>query len=241
MGLGIGIPSPGGGPPAWTPKSLGSTLKLWLRGDLGVTLNGSNVSAWADQSGNGNHVTQATGAKQPTFVASGINNKPTLTFDGGDVLDGSVALTGAANWSLFVVLNFTSTGSARQAVNIGNATTGYGASVDVNADFKRELLLNGVAAETDGVASATVNEAWLQTNSGTNGPQAFYLNGSPAPAFAGSGTTVAPAAEFHIGGRTNVPALPMLGKLAEVVVCDTPLGATDRAKLFAYSLARYGL
>lgn len=55
-------------------------LALWVRGDMGITI-GTGVSAWADQSGNGNHLTQATGAKQPLFVASAANGRPGVRFD----------------------------------------------------------------------------------------------------------------------------------------------------------------
>lgn len=57
---------------------------LWLRSDLGITLatGTSNVSAWADQSGNGNHAAQATGARQPAWTPGSINGIPTLNFDG---------------------------------------------------------------------------------------------------------------------------------------------------------------
>lgn len=62
-------------------------LLAWYRADLGVTLNGSTVSAWADQSGTGDankDATQATPANQPTFVAShaNFNSRAVLSFDG---------------------------------------------------------------------------------------------------------------------------------------------------------------
>jgi hypothetical protein len=45
----------------FSPSDLDS-LVLWLKADAGVTKDGSNyVSSWADQSGNGNNATQATG------------------------------------------------------------------------------------------------------------------------------------------------------------------------------------
>lgn len=57
---------PGGRP--FTPAMLGG-LVLWLDNTL-VTLNGSDVSAWPDQSGAGNHFTQGTPSLQPAYVAS---------------------------------------------------------------------------------------------------------------------------------------------------------------------------
>lgn len=68
----------------WTPKSLGSALLCWWRADAGVTLNGSTVSSWADQSGNGKTLSQATAARQPTYDATGLNGFPCITFDGVD-------------------------------------------------------------------------------------------------------------------------------------------------------------
>ncbi|HTB81291.1 MAG TPA: choice-of-anchor tandem repeat GloVer-containing protein [Opitutaceae bacterium] len=45
-------------------------MRVWLRADTGVTANGGFISAWTDQSGNGNNATQATGANQPILVTS---------------------------------------------------------------------------------------------------------------------------------------------------------------------------
>lgn len=72
---------------AITPLSiLGSAVVAWWRADLGITLNGSTVSAWADQSGNGFHLLQGTSGAQPTYSAASAtyNNRPSLTFDGVD-------------------------------------------------------------------------------------------------------------------------------------------------------------
>jgi hypothetical protein len=60
----------GGGAAAavWTPAEI-TGLDLMLEADAGITLNGSNVSAWADQSGAGNHFAEA--ALQPAYQAAG--------------------------------------------------------------------------------------------------------------------------------------------------------------------------
>lgn len=63
-------------------------LVLWLRSDLGITLNGSDVSAWADQSEADRDVTQGTTNQQPTYSAAdgNWNGKPSLDFDDVDDL-----------------------------------------------------------------------------------------------------------------------------------------------------------
>lgn len=59
---------PSGGAPLWTPAQLAPYA--WYRGDLGITLVGGKVSAWADQSGNGAHLTQSSDPLRPTYTAS---------------------------------------------------------------------------------------------------------------------------------------------------------------------------
>lgn len=58
---------------------------FYLNADLGVTI-GTGVSAWADQSGNGNNFTQATGGKQPAYNATDSNfgSRGSVTGDGSD-------------------------------------------------------------------------------------------------------------------------------------------------------------
>jgi hypothetical protein len=58
----------------------------------------ATVSAWADQSGNGNHATQATAAQQPVFSLAGYGGHPGLHYGGGlakGLATGAIALNGA--------------------------------------------------------------------------------------------------------------------------------------------------
>ena len=82
-------------------------LQLWLKADAGVTLKGSTVSKWADQSGNGNDAIQLDSARQPLFVKDGLSGKPTIRFDSLSRL----GLTGSkrmAQISLFMVFKMDS-------------------------------------------------------------------------------------------------------------------------------------
>ncbi|MHB9024121.1 MAG: fibronectin type III domain-containing protein [Armatimonadota bacterium] len=58
-------------------------LKLWLKADAGVTKDGSNyVTAWADQSGQGNDATNGGSTERPLYVGSALNGYPVIRFDG---------------------------------------------------------------------------------------------------------------------------------------------------------------
>jgi hypothetical protein len=65
------------------------TCKALYLAHAGITLNGADVSAWADQSGNALHGSQGTAARQPLFVASSVNvnNRDAIYFAGGDGAD----------------------------------------------------------------------------------------------------------------------------------------------------------
>jgi len=78
-------------------------LQLWLRSDAGVVLNGPTVSAWEDQSGNGNDVIQTNANRQPVLVENELNGKPVLRFDGEDDRLGFTGSKSMTRISVFTV------------------------------------------------------------------------------------------------------------------------------------------
>lgn len=77
IALSLGHATGGASPPSTPLTILGAAVLQWSRGDVGTN------SSWTDQSGNGRHYTQAVGAAQPTFDATGgPNSTPIFTFDG---------------------------------------------------------------------------------------------------------------------------------------------------------------
>jgi len=83
-------------------------IRLWLDAALGVTLNGSNVSSWADQSGYGYDASQGTADNQPLYVASGVNGLPSIRFDGSnDYLGGSYPFSDGVHTILMVAKTLT--------------------------------------------------------------------------------------------------------------------------------------
>jgi len=75
---------------AWSPADE-TSLEGWYQKAVGITLNGSDVSQWADSSTNGVDMVQATASKQPAYSAG------VLTFDGADdclISSGQISLSG---------------------------------------------------------------------------------------------------------------------------------------------------
>ncbi len=100
-------------------------LSLWLKADVGVTLSGSNVTSWADQSTNGNNFTPASG----TVVKSNniIGSNPAILFDGGS-LSGNDIVTAKTIYAVIKTLE----AEAEQYAAIFEATGGglYSAIAD---------------------------------------------------------------------------------------------------------------
>jgi hypothetical protein len=76
----------GSGSSSFTPASLGASLLAWYKADAGTssTVDGTALSAWNDQSGNGKNFAQATGANQPLYKAAIQNGLPVVRFDGSN-------------------------------------------------------------------------------------------------------------------------------------------------------------
>ena len=85
-----------------------NALQLWLRADTGVSLDASSlVTSWADQSGNGHDVVQASTGNRPTLLTSAYNGNPAVQFNGSSAYLQSAAafdlLQGSSDCSIFVV------------------------------------------------------------------------------------------------------------------------------------------
>src|SRR5215831_8793174 len=67
----------------FSPASV-TGLKLWVRAESLVSLaNNTAVATWKDESGKGNDLVQATGAKRPVYLAN-VEGLPGVSFDGID-------------------------------------------------------------------------------------------------------------------------------------------------------------
>lgn len=207
MGMGMGVWVDDGAQP--TPKTiLGSGLFAWWRGDLGITLNGSNVSAAADQSGNGKHVTQATAANQPPFSAALINGKDAV--GPYDNTNDQLQAASAADWKF---------------LHDGTGCTGW-------IVLRRDRLETDIMLATGNTGAVVGASLWYTTTGQVN----YQIgNGTASIAQAAGGTSTQNAA--HIYGfsysESDSPKVRVRIDRAEVGTANTsaapgagnPLGA----------------
>jgi len=106
------VSTKGAGGAAWTPTDE-STLEAWYQFNVGITLNGLNVSEWADQSTNSRDMVQADTAEQPVY------NGGSITFDASNDtnLQTTSQMSFGDDFTLGIKMNPTSTNGTFVADN----------------------------------------------------------------------------------------------------------------------------
>jgi hypothetical protein len=66
-----------------TPNDIDG-LQLWLHPDGDTEQGAGGISAWRDDSGNGNDLTQSTQSRQPAVLEDAVGGKRAVQFDGED-------------------------------------------------------------------------------------------------------------------------------------------------------------
>ncbi len=223
--------------PVFDPGTIAS-LRLWLRGDDIGASEGSPVSAWADASGFGNNVEQATGMKMPTFQSAQLNGHSYLYFDGVDDTLFKTSPTGfdcITGHTVIAVLNSMVAQSFGMAVVTNyqfnemrqNGTGGY-------AEW---MIPSGLAQVDSGADLSGLWKVWSGTyDVGTETLQLF-INGANQ----GTASDAWPLAvgDIYLGSRTDT--YNWLGGMVEVLVFDDVLNATDRSNVEGYLIAKYAL
>lgn len=227
-----------GGGGQWTPLAL-SNLAAWYRADRGITLNGSTVSAWADQSGNGRHLSQGTAANQPTFTASGIGGQPSLTFDGTNdhvacvpASWGSALVQPVTTYSVAIETSQTATARVIMSLALGGASRCQHGQLDATNVY----LYSGTAIQ--GAASTTTARVWCGVHNGAS--SALYLDNSSSAVASGDAGTQGMDC-LQISGVNGTAGALWFGSIAEGIVYAGLHDAATRARVFRYLGARYGI
>lgn len=199
---------------------------------LGITKDGSDlVATWADQSGNGRDLTQATGASKPLWVASQFNGQPILRFDGSDDYMQSTSFSATQPVHAFFVFKTTMTTGGRYMYS--GSTVANHAVVTTGTATQVQLLATGVCLITPTSGAVGVLEAfWSGASSYTK-----YNAGS---AVTGNAGTTGVSGGFLLGAAWDASSKYAMD-IAELVICSAEITSTDYTALKAYFNATYGL
>lgn len=220
----------------WSPFSLGSTLKAWYDANYpeSISITSGQVSQWADRSGNGLHLTQATASPRPGFVENGINGLSAVAFGG---VDDYMEKTGISivPRTIYAVAKWSggSTTTFARVVHMGNPSNNvaYLGKADGSNDyatfFGNGSSWNDTAANTPSKSVAN-NAIMGVVNSGASAIP--YFDGTAQNSKVGTSTD----AVLLIIGARDATAQFWNGNIGEVIICDTALSTTNRQKLEGY-------
>nr|MCU0324130.1 VCBS repeat-containing protein [Spirosomataceae bacterium] len=210
-----------------------------------VLADGTNITSWADQSGNGKMHTQSNTSFQPKYKASsGFNFQPSITFDGLDVLTTDAFATGNEAIHVFAMAKVGDNGwrsiygFGRDRTHVQWLSTKPSVWVDGNQTPSTALGIDyGVSSflmPKDGT-QRTIN--WNGTVGNITGTNNYVYNSNKM----GVGSDVDNAGT---GLSEN-----FLGDIAEVIIYKTgtpttlggTMGNTDIQKIESYLALRYGM
>ena len=210
----------------WLPSDEGS-LEAWYRFNTGITLNGSNVSAWADSSSNSFNMVQADTGEQPAFSAG------VLTFDpSSDTqnLQSSSSITLDGEF----VLGFKINPAASNVVVIGsNSTSSEMFKIFESADRLR--VKNDSATKDFTLSSGSVldDAYWVVSRDGSDDVTVFKDGSAVAAAQSVPGTF-----DINALGVRQTDTNPFSGTMKEVVIFK---GTTSTALINNLSTRLSGL
>jgi hypothetical protein len=232
----------------WTPRKV-SGLTLWLKADAGITLSGTDVTAWDDQSGLGNGAA-ATGG--PQFVASAINGLPGVDFGvaGCNVHQSAtqrlVGLDAARH--VFVVAKARAGGSYEYGGNLF-AVPGPGAGdrwvlrlLDLPAGthhaWANEISINSTRDGISGLDTPLIQELAHAGGTGS-GKISCSINGTAATLSSTTKTEETDGYGYSVGNTTA--DIPFYGSICEVLFYAATLAAGDITRIRAYLSTRYAI
>ena len=117
---------------AWTDMTQLTNCYAWFKPESLASsyANGDPISSWADSSGNGRDVSQATSANQPLAFANAINGYMAADFDGINDFLSSASYTQSGDVAVTAVLNIDSFPSNATSVVVQSSATPAGATSD---------------------------------------------------------------------------------------------------------------
>lgn len=200
-----------------------------------VTVTQRNVSAWADQSGSGNHATQGTASRQPLYVESAVNGHPALYFSGNAPADAltTEAFTRNQPHTALVCGFWTANPGANEYF-----IDGLSQNTAVLRKEPGANLFGGYAGTVLNGDATTINVPFVGAGVFNGASSLVALNGTETAGALGvrnaSGVTIGAD-----GGGTY--AAPLYGYIAEVILYNRALAQAERRQVERYLGARYGI
>ena len=193
---------------SWQPSDEAG-LEAWYKFNTGITLNGSDVSAWADSSTNSFNMVQATASEQPAYNSGAIEFIAADTHNLGSASDVVLSSAFTIGIRLFPDLN--------NVVVVGDNSAGQNEFLKITNGTTLRLKIDG------GVADITVNDGDLRADNylvvtrNSSDLISLYVNGTLQT----DTETLAGTANMDAIGVKATDANAYDGTISEIQIFDT--------------------
>ena len=195
----------------WQPSDE-TGLEAWYKYQSGITLNGSDVSAWADSSSNSFDMVQATETEQPAYNSGAIEFTPADTHNLQSASD--ITLSGAFTIGI------------KLEADASNVTV-LGSNTTVNEFFKiststvLRFKTDGSQIEITLDSGSFVADLYLVVTRNASNLITLYKNGVAQA----DTETLAGTADINAIGVRRVDLNPYDGTISEIQIYDTESSA----------------
>lgn len=225
----------GGG---FTPAAI-SGLRAWYKADSLVLADGAAVAQWDDSSGNGYHLTQATGTKQPAYRSSDV----AVDFDGGDSLDRTGISAFAVARSLIAIVAKPDLNTSERFWFLAREAVGFTTMMRYRSSTPtgHGININALTANINSGLSTAAWQLWVGYADAGN----VYLRRNGVQVATASGTpTTRNVVQMHVGSEASAGNY-FDGRMKELVYVTRPTASEfslgDITALESYLIARHNI
>ena len=230
-----------------------SGLSLWLRADLGITLAGTDVASWSDQSSSGYDVGQGNVSQRPGYMATNgtFNGMPTVEITvSSQNLTGSVigagSPIGAPDMTIIAMGDIRGPWATYATLLSLTLSTGWNDGWAIgsrdsqgNLDFWFNGWNNRVYKNVIGPFGAEKVLAVGRATASTN-ELLYRLNGVQVGTTSYGSHTVNSSSYLTVGGAPGTNYTALNSSIAEIIVYNRALSGTEILEVEAYLTGKYG-
>lgn len=203
-----------------------------------IVQTAGSVSQWNDKSPNGYHLTQATGASQPSYGARYINGLKAVDFDGtNDTMlfpSGAYSIATGSNTFLMVLSPDTLAKATQPLIgNVGGADNGYTIGIDEYSGTVIDFKQGGSVSPSQTTPSGTAFILGFRRNGSLL--EAIYNGTVLGSTSSASNQTLTSLALSRNGASRQIDGL-----VGEIVACNQSLSNTNINLLGNYLAGKWG-